>query len=173
MSLPIQRGPITINDLDIKLMSDWYGRFDRSKDRAERFVFGWIVLNHVYSRYWEQIHPAGEEGGDKRQLMALAESQPITAVFADSAKSWQSRRSITLPLVNRYGRNVPSTGRAGVVTPQDLTVVEFFEIVYEVRNSLIHGKRGTRGFEDQIVIAFADGFGEFLKLLVRRLNTAP
>jgi len=172
MSLPIQRGPLNIPDLDVQVMDYWYRLHKSTKERPAKFIFGWIVFNHIFSKYSVYLHPGNARlPGDKDQAMEFARMPALVNIFAVSSRSWQSKRIITLPLMNYRNHPIPSSGLVGQVNAAALSPEDFIEIMYEIRNSYVHGKRGVKVFEDQAIAAFTDAFADFLAVLVKQLDT--
>jgi hypothetical protein len=159
--------------LDDALLTDFFREHRRLGARtAPGFVMGWTAFNHIYGAYWDSAPPPGP-GGDKRQVLQFATYGLAQECFRVAATSHASQFSLELPLVDRQGNHVPPD----LLTPGNhkasgLSFEQYLRVVYEIRNSFVHGSRRPRNLDGQKRIAFAESFGEFLKLLMQKVAPA-
>ena len=156
--------------IDIHLLQEVFSQHRRLGARtAPGFILGWAAFNHIYGAHWDDA-PLPRRGGDRQQMLHFADSTIAATCFSASATSRRSSSGLPLPLTNRYGGQVPvDLLRAGRYKPGDLSVQQYLAVIYEIRNSFVHGSQRFRDLDGEMRSAFAESFGEFLNLLVKRV----
>ncbi len=137
-----------------------YGKIvDANGEPYLTFMLSWIVLNHVYVTYCDQEPlPPGQQG-DRKQLLHFALHAEVTAARDAVLNSAGGSARVQLPVTKRLrsgGREalVPRLGSKRV-TASDFSCEEHFEVIYAIRNNVMHGDKAGISAVDMANISFA------------------
>lgn len=163
---------ITIKGLDFTMSRNWIKRagYSREDDPIGSFIFAWISFNHYYSTFalentrqfkdWSRKYFSGRQG-DKVELLYLVHSDDFVDALANFESLYPERLShpIELPIIDvlrgsRVPKNIKGTRRLS-----DLSNVDLFRVMYQIRNNLFHGSKDpVKSQRDLVLCEFASDF---------------
>jgi hypothetical protein len=165
------QGSINFPNLDVVLIEDWYGRAARTKDRGERFIFTWIVLNHYYSAWIDATAPQDTE---REEVRAFADAV-VAPMWPKISRLRSMQVRLPLPLERRTRGNrvhpVPPRVPQGQHAAGSLAPADYFEVCYQIRCDYVHANRALRGYQNEVRTLFVDPLHEIVNLL--RGETRP
>lgn len=77
------KGSIRWTELDFALVSNYHNKATGAKDKIDKFIFSWIIMNHYYS-IWSFKSPNSSWAGRKR---APSERDEVRH-FVSGSKIW-------------------------------------------------------------------------------------
>jgi hypothetical protein len=142
------------------------------KKYIDCFIFSWIAFNHYYASYWYDLHRKDNERYHDEDAWkeCIKNNELMKQKFIDI----KSEDSMMLELPVKGGRKndspVPATKGHGKYVCNDLSLLEFLQICYRIRNNLIHGTKDINKKRDQECSKFAyKNLILFLEELEKRL----
>lgn len=171
---------IILKGLDKERLSNWIQDAEDKKesDPVHSFIAAWIGFNYYYSTFasqnandfnrWIRNHFNGRKG-DKAQWMFLIQHKLFRNFFNKFRETTKDifEESVKLPIIDMLnGKSVPEN-REGEYKLKDLSDLELFEILYQIRNNLFHGSKDPEKNErDMKLSALASRFVlSFLRVL--------
>lgn len=159
----IIKGPLKIPYADRSIVQQLVSNMHTETQEAPKFKAAWALFDNLFCAYWAR--PGGSE---RDKFTHLAENSVMQDAYNLFTPTHEARHAIDLPLLNRNGHNVPVSFSPGKYTASSLSLIEFIEVSYEIRNGLVHGRRGAASEEEKKLVKFASGFSSFIKLLMER-----
>lgn len=137
------------------------------------FIFTWIAFNHYYASWWYNRHR--KDNVIFRDQDVWKECIKEDKLMGEIYSNIKSIENLKLELPVGGGRKgdhpAPSTKAPGKYTCNALSLFEFFQICYRIRNNLIHGTKDFGKKRDQKCTKFAyKNLVLFLKELQERLQ---
>jgi hypothetical protein len=139
-------GPMILKNLDFEKMRRWV---ENSKDKQATdpvfaFISAWIGFNYFYYTF-ASTH--GENTGrDRDMLFFLIDHRDFATFFSEYRERNRAafEAVVDLPIVNLLnGKRVPADV-AGPVKLENLNNKKIFQIVYQIRNNLFHGRKDPK-----------------------------
>jgi hypothetical protein len=152
-------------------------------DPVYSFIAAWIGFNYYYSTFafaedkkdegfkiWSNSNFHGSKG-DKAQWSFLIQHSSFESFFNNFKK--QNKKifgvSIKLPIVDMLKGEFVPKDRTGEIKLEELSTLEIFEILYQIRNNLFHGDKDPKKNERDLELStFAC---RFALPFLRNLNT--
>ena len=145
---------IILKGLDKDRLTDWIQNADdkNKTDPVHSFIAAWIGFNHYYSTFAAQhvddfnewrIKYFKNQKGDKAEWMFLIHHDEFKRLFNRFKETEKElfENNIELPIIDElYVKSVPAN-RKGKLKFKELSEVELFESLYQIRNNLFHGSK--------------------------------
>lgn len=149
---PSPSTPLRHLDLNHRLIRDIHGLATKTQDHFQKFILEWIILNHFFIASWEYDHGRVDEPGDRKAFKAFSRHQDVEAVRATILGTTVGDLRVVGP-VTRRGDEVLAGARQ--VKAKDLSPDQFWDVLYAIRNNVIHGSKPPSGESNEANIQFA------------------
>ncbi len=162
------QGSFPLQTLNRETTSFYFSQASSStRSNLSRFIYSWIAFNIIYNAYAQEEKPRIKQDRQKIDLfLECSINSIIWEVFCMLTEV--GRASITLPLVDHMGRNVP-VDIEGNKNSKELGYKNFINVVYQIRNYYIHGSLNPSEVTEKIMLSFAEDFYQYLCLLAREI----
>jgi hypothetical protein len=138
-------------DLNPRLISDIH-RLARGQDDFQKFILEWIILNHFYNASWELEHGRDDAHKEWDMIEAFSRRHDVESVRKAVLDSIENL-PVAKPVTKRNGDTVLSG--TGQVDAKGLTAKKFWEVLYAIRNNVIHGSKSPSGEANEVNLRFA------------------
>ena len=160
-------------------VSDARGKLE--SDPVHSFISGWIAFNHYYGTYAVEYRESllkwtnDRKPRDKKQWLFLMQREDFQHYFEGFKKREPDvlDTQLALPVESILHRTlVPEGLKPGSYRLADLSALQIFESLYQIRNNLFHGSKDPGRSERDLGLATsaATFMASFLEDL--RLNTS-
>ena len=138
-----------LDGLNWNLLNHWIKKSEDEEEYVDKFISVWIAFNHYYATYYvdvkyEEIEQRRAENKkisipDKAGIFLLTENPIVQNTYQKINE--QLKINITLPVVDDItGKKVPED-KADEMELASLTINEFLDVIYQIRNNLFHGRK--------------------------------
>jgi hypothetical protein len=131
---------------------------ERSESKyLDCFIFSWIAFNHYYASWWFNHHRKDKEKfyDEAAWNECIRENGLIEKMFLDIKSQDNIRLRLPVEGGRRNDHPVPATKHSAEYACDDLSLLEFLQICYRIRNNLIHGTKDIKKERDQECTKFA------------------
>jgi hypothetical protein len=141
---------IRLDGLNRSLVEHWIKRAESEHDYANKYISIWIAFNHYYATHW--LHHRSEEisrrvsCGQKihikdKKAMDLLVSTSISSRIYSTLFRTNDNISVMLPINNDISNEKVPSDVSGKTSIKDITISQCFDILYQIRNNLFHGRK--------------------------------
>lgn len=163
---------IVMKDFDDRRVKEWLylpDKYGLKHEPAVGFVCAWIAFNYVYGLYCRQysgkLRTLAEKGsedkiGDREQWRFFVGQPELEAIFNEIKLGKNSKQIFDVEMPKRitdllWGHPHPKRAPVGRFSLRTLTALEFFDLLYTIRNNLFHGGKKVDNNEDRTILEVA------------------